>query len=331
VKEIAASEWHLDAEHWPALLVRVRQETDNDYVAFRQNLTPRFAVVWRDIALGYAALALTLWLTSIVSGWLAGAIAAVGGAIAVGGGIAYLQLFIHEAAHFNLASAKSKSDRLANIFIAWQVGTSIAAYRRIHFDHHRHLGQEGDGERSYACRLSWRFVAEMLTGVHALRVFIARANVKTTPSTSKNPAQGSAMPSLIRGVAMHAALLGFLAWQGAWVSVAAWVLGVGAVFPLFATIRPLLEHRPTGTDARILPGSGDAVTRLFDDGLLAQVVGGAGFNRHLLHHWEPQISYTRLADLDRYLAQTSIGNIMEARRTTYVRAFLDILEHDRDR
>lgn len=330
MKEIASSEWHLDAEHWPALLVRVRQETDNGYVAFRQILTPRFAVVWRDIALGYAALALAVWLTSVVSGWLAGAIAAFGGAIAVGAGVAYLQLFIHEAAHFNLASAKPKSDRLANVFIAWQVGTSIAAYRRIHFDHHRHLGHEGDGERSYAYRLSWRFVAEMLTGVHALRVFISRARAKTTVE-GKSSVEKSAVPSLLRGVAVHAALLGFLAWQGAWASVAAWVLGVGVIFPLFATIRPLLEHRPTGTDAQILPGSGDAVTRLFDDGILAQIVGGAGFNRHLLHHWEPQISYTRLADLDRYLARTSIGKIMEARRTTYVRAFLDILEHDRDR
>ena len=34
------------------------------------------------------------------------------------------------------------------------------------------------------------------------------------------------------------------------------------------------------------------------DGPLASTLGGAGFNRHLLHHWEPKISYTRFRELE---------------------------------
>ena len=99
------------------------------------------------------------------------------------------------------------------------------------------------------------------------------------------------------------------------------------VYPLLATLRPLLEHRPVAADA-LRPGANAAVTRLFADGPVARVFGGAGFSRHLLHHWEPQVSYTRLAELDAYLAATSLGPILDARRTTYVQAFREILAND---
>ena len=54
---------------------------------------------------------------------------------------------------------------------------------------------------------------------------------------------------------------------------------------MFATLRQLLEHRPA-------PGqiAGAAVTRMFGTDLFSRTFGGAGFNRHLLHHIEPQVS-----------------------------------------
>ena len=81
----------------------------------------------------------------------------------------------------------------------------------------------------------------------------------------------------------------------------------------------------------MLTGKRDAVTRIFADGLFSNIFGGAGFSRHLLHHWEPQLSYTRLGDLERYLCATSIGGIIDARRTTYLQAFRDILASDNGR
>jgi fatty acid desaturase len=60
---------------------------------------------------------------------------------------------------------------------------------------------------------------------------------------------------------------------------------------------------------------------VFGDGLIARTFGGAGFNRHLLHHWEPGISYTRLPDLEHFLNDTDLRPIMESRKTTYGRVF----------
>ena len=46
-------------------------------------------------------------------------------------------------------------------------------------------------------------------------------------------------------------------------------------------------------------------------------LGGAGFNRHLLHHWDPGVSCTQLAALEAYLAGTEAAPSLQQRRTTY--------------
>ena len=313
----------VDVDDWAPLKTRVEAETLGGYGRFRKTLTPRFEIVWRDIALGYAALVGIVVTVGSVGGIISDLMAAVFGAIGVGITIAYLQLFIHEAAHANLAAHRRTSDRIADALIAWQVGTSIAAYRAVHFDHHRHLGHARDGERSYVHALTPQLIVEMLTGIHAVRIFLTRAHA---PQPNAAP---SRLP-IIRGAAIHAMILGTIALLCAWPAVLAWGGGMAIVYPFLATLRPLLEHRPVAAD-QLRPGASEAVTRLFADGPVACIFGGAGFSRHLLHHWEPQVSYTRLAELDAYLATTSLAPVLDMRRTTYVRAFRDLLANDRGR
>ena len=64
------------------------------------------------------------------------------------------------------------------------------------------------------------------------------------------------------------------------------------------------------------------MNKLFGSGPLASTLGGAGFNRHLLHHWEPQLSCTRLAELERFLENTELKPALDAHRTSYVREWL---------
>ena len=109
---------------------------------------------------------------------------------------------------------------------------------------------------------------------------------------------------------------------GLWWVALAWVFGVGLVFPFVGATRQLLEHRKPDADdtANYFQVDHGSYTRLFDAGFFASIFGGAGFNRHLLHHWEPQISYTNLAELECFLAKTPMRNVMDQYRTTYVRA-----------
>lgn len=303
----------------PANPVAFRQrmliEKGQGYANFRKTLTPEFGRVLIDIALGYAALLGCMVLVGQASGFVAGLAAACAGAIGVGFFIAYLQLFIHEGAHHQLAATKGDNDRIADWLVCWQVGTSIAAYRATHSEHHRHLGKPGDTEVSYRHPLTVRFVAEMLTGLHALRVFSQRK----TGSSAKT--SGASRVPLLRGLAFHSAIIAATLLAGAWPATLAWLGGMAVAFPFFATMRQLLEHRPT-------PGmvdEGDAVSRLFGDGPFARIFGGAGFNRHLLHHLEPQISYTRLADLEGYLRKTSFAAVLDSRRATYFGTFAQLI------
>lgn len=301
-----------DPEDLQGLRARVNAETGGGYAAFRNALEPDYRKVRRDIAAGYATLVATLALVGV-----AGVAAVPIGAVAIGFVIAYLQLFIHEAAHFGLAADRDFNDRFADRLICWQVGTDIASYRATHWEHHRSLGGSGDTEVSYRNRVSAGFVASMLTGLHALRVFTSReAAPKTAKSASKRP--------LLRGVAIHSALLAVLVAVGWWPAAVAWVGGMGIVFPFFATMRQLLEHRPCASD-----GGATAVNRLFGDDMFSRIFGGAGFNRHMLHHLEPQVSYTRLAELEAFLMNTSARAELDARRSTYWSAFRALARSDR--
>lgn len=302
-----------DPEDIHGLRARITAETVGGYTVFRKQLAPDFAKVKRDIAAGYAAL------VAILAGvWLGGLAAAPLGAVLIGYTVAYLQLFIHEAAHFGLAADRAANDRLANRWICWQVGTDIASYRETHWQHHRALGAAGDTEVSYRNPLSLRFIAAMITGVHAIRVFMSRETADKTAG-----AKGLPRPLLI-GVAIHGLILLALTVLASWYCALAWVAGMGVFFPLFATLRQLLEHRPLAGQAER-----GAVTRMFGTGPVSSTFGAAGFNRHMLHHLEPQVHYTRLGDLEAYLMKTSARGEIEARRTTYWRAFRALIESDR--
>lgn len=308
-----------DPEDLTGLRARVMAETAGGYQRVRTGLLPDYDKVRLDIALGYAGLAAVLALAGLAEGVVAGLAAATVAAIAIGFLIAYLQLFIHEAAHFGLAADRAANDRIADRLICWQVGTDIASYRATHWQHHRALGTADDSEVSYTNRLSLRFLAEMVTGIHALRVFLDRRRASVPKE-----AQGKGLRPLVTGALVHLALLALLVAVGAWPAALAWIGGMGIFFPLFATLRQLLEHRPADGQ-----NNGAAVNRLFGDGPLASIFGGAGFSRHMLHHMEPQLSYTRFAEFEAYLMTTSARAELDARRTTYTRAFADLIRSDR--
>ena len=144
-------------------------------IDFVKTLTPVYRIVYRDIALGYALLFGTLGCA--LAAERLGAprlLAAAAGAISVGYWIAYLMLFIHEGAHWNLAADRARSDRCCNLLVGWLAGLEVASYRKVHFQHHRALGTIDDSEHSYFFPLNLVFVAKGLFGLRALEVVLAR-------------------------------------------------------------------------------------------------------------------------------------------------------------
>ena len=301
---------------------RLLAETSGGYLRFIEGLEPRYWRVWLDISAGYLLLGLVIFLAGLPASGAGRLGASVLGAVAVGYAVAYLQLFLHEAAHQHLAQQRKLNDWLCDWLISWQTATSVRLYRPVHFAHHRQLGTTTDAENSYFRALGPRLLLETLTGVHVLRILLSRSRRLGSLAASGEGA-GHQVPVLLRGALLHALVAG-TAWTiSGWPGLVAWVLGTGMFFPVFATIRQLLEHRAPDADpaADYTQQEHGAFTRMFGRGPLASTFGGAGFNRHLLHHWEPQVSCTRLGDLEHYLSGTSAGPVIAARRSSYGQTF----------
>lgn len=289
------------------------------YPRFRRTLFPRFSRVLFDILLGYLFLflsvAVPLQLGARFPAWTLPLLLLC--ALGVGYSIAYLQLFLHEAAHFNIAPRRNWNDLLCNLFIASWAGQSTASYRAIHWDHHRFLGTTKDTERSYFEPLDLPFLFYSLTGIQALRVWLLRRRLLKIKRSWADRGM------LLGGVLLNTGVMSLLAGIGAWPFAAAWAIGLLVFFPFFGALRQLLEHRSetarAGTDHSKTPHG--KTTRMFKEGPLGSTFGAAGFSRHLLHHWDPQVSYTRLAEVEDFLGRTRLGPRLAASKTTYLRTF----------
>ena len=316
------------------------------YLDFLRGLRPRYTRVALDILLGYLAIVLSavivVWLTAQGAPFI---VATAVGSLVIGYWVAYLGLFMHEGSHFNLAPERDRSDQLSNILIGWLVGTSVERYRPVHFQHHRALGRVDDSEHTYFFPLSLLFIVKGICGWRVIEVvtfrrrYLARIEAQAqarrreiVPAAADIEAdEAGAQPSrleatVIAGLVVHAVIVGMSILAGQWALAAAWVVAIVGAFPFFGALRQLLEHRSeaaeAGTDYFTAPHG--AYSRMFKQGPISSTLGGAGFTRHLLHHWEPQVSYTNLRELEEYLEQTPLGDIVRARRTTYARTFLTL-------
>lgn len=299
------------------------------YKEFIRALKPRWMVLWCELLAGHLVLIATIFgiikfeaLTSLLP------LTIVLGALIFGFTHAYIQLFFHEAAHGNIAKNRKFNDFLANILIGIFVGQDIKAYRLIHFKHHLKLGTTEDPERAYFDQLNMRFIIESLTGIRAMKVLfdrknLSRASFKVGTTTKKNRIN----KYLVIGILLHLAILGVAIGLGHWAMALAWCIGIGVLMPFFGAVRPVLEHRDLSAksqlDYRTVPHG--PIHRLFGDSLLARTLGGAGFNRHLLHHWEPQISYTQLRALEKFLLQTIAADLICSHQTTYAATFMRLM------
>lgn len=291
---------------------------------FRRRLQPRFDRVWADIAgrylllfLGYAAACAI----AASAGNLVGFALAPVTALWIGFWFGSIVLFMHEAAHYNLHRDKAANDRVANTFICILTGDEVKHYRALHWKHHLHLGETNDTEVSYHFAPTFRFMLETLSGVHALRVFKNHRQSRALDAAThaKDSNRGRDYLALARGLAFHGIVVGIAVLAGWYSAAFAWVAGIGIVFPFFSALRQQLEHRALDAsievDYSITPHG--AVNRMFAPTLFARSFGSAGFWRHLLHHWDPSVSYTRFSDFETFLLRTELGRQVDDVRTTY--------------
>jgi fatty acid desaturase len=307
-------------------------ESGVPYREFRRSLKPRWVRVWLELGAAYLVLAAVLAALVLLDPALPGAVlAALAGALLIGYTIHFINCFFHEAAHHNLVPGRRRNDLVANLLMSWLFGSSIALYKRIHWQHHRALGTTMDSENSYFDALRVRYLVEGLTGMKLLRTL--RQHRETESLFEQRGRRGREDAGRLAWLScagiVNLGITGALAFAfGSPVAAIAWLGGLLIVFPFMASLRTVLEHRSEDADARVdyREVEHGPVNRLFGSGPLASTMGSAGFNRHAIHHWEPQLSYTRLPDVEAYLLRTEVAPLVRERQTTYTDTFLRLLE-----
>ncbi|NQX88465.1 MAG: fatty acid desaturase [Halioglobus sp.] len=309
----------------------LRDRSGQSYEELKCGLQPRYGWVWMQIFTAYMLIAVIgLGLVavqplfahgwqSLLAGWIAG--------VLLGYLIAFIGLWLHEAAHYNLCARRHLNDRLANVFVGILLMHDVRSYRRIHFVHHRHLGEINDTERSYFYPLNLRYFIESLTGVKVFRVLLDRVRLgaaKSVQSVTKKDDNNWVSPM---GVALHLGIIAGSIIAQQYALTFAWIFGALIFYPFFGALRPILEHRKFHADpacdySKVPHG---AYTRTFKPGLFSHTFGGAGFNRHLIHHWDPSVSCTCFSQVERFLQDSQLREFYLSRKTSYHQALLTLL------
>lgn len=303
------------------------------YREFRRGLTPRWWRVALDLTLAYLVLIGTIAALVIWDPGLPVAIpATILAALVCGYTIHSLNNFFHEASHYNVIPGRRRNDLVVNVLMGWMFASSVALYRPVHFQHHRALGSTMDPENTYYDPLRIRFLAEGLLGVKLLRSIRENSRSESEMADAgKAAAAGAGRTRLLWtaiAAVVNAGILAGLLALGSPQAAIAWAAAVLVVFPFLASVRTVLEHRAEDADPEIDYSKVDQgpTNRLFGSGPVASTLGSAGFNRHAIHHWEPQVSYTRLKDIESYLLRTEVAPLVRERQTTYGETFLRLLE-----
>jgi fatty acid desaturase len=322
-------------------LQRIENPSSGAWLSFRKGLRPKYGTIWRDIAvcllMAVGGFASHVFLT-MRRGNAFGLEIGILFAIWIGFWLNAILTFGHEAAHYNLAPTHRWNDALADWSIWLFFPQSTRAYRRSHWQHHLHLGDPQDTEISYHNCLSPWFLAKTLTGGHlALLVFRYVLGRRSTDTAAESQGDSSALVPLgitpiLRAMAAHSLFVGVAIALGCFASAIVWLASAVLIFPFFASMRQLLEHRSSEAACEIdfRQVHHGPVNRMFGTDLFSKYFGAAGFNWHLLHHWDPTVSYTRFDDMQKFFAGTEYGEDIERARSTYWAASVLLLRRALD-
>lgn len=237
----------------------------------------------------------------------------------------------HEAAHFNIHPNKKMNDLLSDIFLTPFIGLRVKDYRISHWKHHRFLGLQLDTEISYHKPVTLGQATEGLTGIYLIktvwRYFQNFRNASLGNAKAKRATSSFIWPLGFMFLIQAMATIALYYWVSLYAAIT-WIVSFILVGPFIAKIRQTLEHRSLTAkkDTDFSQVEHGPVNRVFGTDIISRNFGGAGFNRHLLHHFDPSVSYTCFDKLENFLMTTPAKDLIEANRTTYLKTFLALVK-----
>lgn len=321
----------LDENQFHKLKAGLTDSTGRAYTDFKKTLKPNYGVVWRDISVAWAGIIAVVFISGLIfriSNNVISLLLILPASALLGYIMAGLVNFFHEAAHYNISGNKKLNDLLANLLIGILIGQGIKNYRLVHWQHHVALGTTADTERSYFESLNLRFCLLSLTGISAISFFIKRAAFSNGKQQGRaNDTRPEKYFMLAAALVFHGLVITSCYLTAQFWLIAVWILATGSFYPFFNRLRQLIEHRSetAGPDADYRVTDHGKTNRLFGNSFIDRTFGSAGFNRHLLHHLEPTVSYTRLNDLETFLKDTALSTSLKKQQSTYFSTFKKLI------
>ena len=239
---------------------------------------------------------------------------------------------VHEGAHYHLSEDRSMNDRITNVCAGWFIFLDVRNYRKTHIQHHRGLGTSLDTENTHMDKLDLSWLIAAISGAKT-----ALAIKKSLPSTSNTGIEERPkILILLLGAIAHLGIFSAIYLGLGWWPLLVWSVSLLVVTPMLGMLRNLLEHRYVEAVDPILweifmNSNSKAIeinqvtTRTFTQSIFSKFYGSMGFTRHLLHHWDPSISFMNLGKVHEFLLTSEVGELLKKTDTTYTRTFFYLL------
>ena len=241
---------------------------------------------------------------------------------------------VHEGAHYLLSKSRKFNDIFCNFFAGWFVLCDVDQYRLTHIEHHRNLGSEFDPENAHMEKLDLTWLISLISGFNTVRRISIRNRARNNLGT-RGTAKTRHLFIPVLGILLHILIL-LLIYNLFGIQVLiVWFFSTFFLTPALGILRNLLEHKYVeGVDSEIwyqiigrsrpdnlIP---NVTTRTFTKSMISRVYGSMGFTRHLLHHWDPSISFSKLDEVHRFFLQTPLEVNLRKVDSTFTSTFIHL-------
>ena len=303
----------------------IRNSNSIDYISFKKELSIKSYVILINIILPWVMICANVFLISQIQNLYLNLLMIPISAFWMAFWVRAYLLHFHEIAHFNIHKNKKVNDIIGNVFFTPFFGMWIKQYRKHHWKHHNHLGTHADTEVSYHNPINLGEIISGLTGIYILKIlfkyflYFSKKNEESNYLKNIFLFISSVSLMIVTQIIISFILYNFFS---IFLSIS-WLLGFFIFSPFLEKIRQTCEHRSfdSSKDIDYTKIEHGPVTRLFGDDFFSKYFGAAGFNKHLLHHIDPEVSYTRFKELEDFLVKSDLSNLILSNRSSYLKTF----------